>query len=54
MEISKNIENLKKPKISHVFKKTLNLSIIYSKCGSEYKKIFLKKKIQLRYQNFLV
>ena len=32
-----NIENLK----YYIFlKKTLNLSIVYSKCGHEYKKIF--------------
>ena len=30
----------KKTKISYIFKKTLNLSIVYSKCGHEYKKIF--------------
>ena len=33
------IENLKKLKL-YFFKKTLNLSIVYSKCGREYKKIF--------------
>ena len=33
-----NIENLKKTKISNIFKKTLNLSIVYYKCGHEYKK----------------
>ena len=35
-----NRENLKKIKISFVFKKSLNLSIVYRKCGHEYKKIF--------------
>ena len=28
----------KKIKILHIFKKTLNLSISYSKCGHEYEK----------------
>ena len=32
-----NIENLKKLKY-HIFKKTLNLSIVYNKCGHEYEK----------------
>ena len=40
----------KKTKILYIFRKTLSLSIIYSKCGHEYKK-YLKKKIQLKYQN---
>ena len=35
-----NIENLGKTKISYIFKKTLNLSIDYSKCGHKYEKIF--------------
>ena len=35
-----NRENLKKIKISFVFKKSLNFSIVYKKCGHEYKKIF--------------
>ena len=30
----------KKTKISHIFKKTLSLSIVYSKCSHEYKQIF--------------
>ena len=30
----------KKTKISYIFKKTLSLSIVYSKCGREYEKIF--------------
>ena len=30
----------KKPKISYNFKKTLDLSIVYSECGDEYKKNF--------------
>ena len=30
----------KNPRISYVFQKTLDLSIVYSKCGLEYKKIF--------------
>ena len=38
----------KNPKISYIFKKTLSLCIVYSKCGNEYKEIF-KKKNQLKY-----
>ena len=34
-----NIEYLKKNKVC-VFKKTRSLSIVYSKCGHEYRKIF--------------
>ena len=30
----------KKTKVSYTFKKTLSLSIVYSKCGHEYEKIF--------------
>ena len=30
----------KNPKISYAFKKTLDLSIVYSKCGHEYRKLF--------------
>ena len=30
----------KKIKISYIFKKMLSLSIVYSKCGHEYEKIF--------------
>ena len=30
----------KNPKISYFLKKSLDLSIVYSKCGHEYKKIF--------------
>ena len=37
-----------KTKISFIFKKTLSLSIVSSKCGHEYKK-YLKKKNQLKY-----
>ena len=44
----KNMGNLKKNKISYIFKKTLSLSIVYSKCDHEYKK-YLKKKNQLNY-----
>ena len=33
----------KRPKVSHIFKKPLDLPIVYSKCGHEYKKIFNKK-----------
>ena len=34
-----NIENLKNLKHHISLKKTLDLSIVYSKCGHEYKKI---------------
>ena len=34
-----NIENFKKLKY-YIFKKTLSISIVYSKCGHEYEKIF--------------
>ena len=34
-----NIEKFKNTKISYILKKTLGLSIVYSKCGHEYKKI---------------
>ena len=42
-----NIKNPKKLKY-HIFQKTLRFSIVYSKCGHEYKK-YLKKKNQLKY-----
>ena len=42
----------KNPKISYIFKKTLVLSIICSKCENEDKK-YLKKKNQLRYWKLL-
>ena len=46
--------NFENPKISHIFfKKTLSFSIICNKCGNEYEK-YLKKKNQLKYQQFLV
>ena len=35
-----NIENLKKTKISYIFKKPLSLSIVYSKCGHKNEKIY--------------
>ena len=36
-----NIENVKKLKLFCIcFKKSLSLSIVYSKCGHEYEKIF--------------
>ena len=38
----------KNPKISYIFKETLVLSIICSKCENEDEK-YLKKKNQLRY-----
>ena len=33
----------KNPKISYIFKKTLSLFIVYSKCCHEYEKIFKEK-----------
>ena len=46
--------NFENPKISYIFfKKTLCFSIICNKCGNEYEK-YLKKKNQLKYQQFLV
>ena len=33
----------KKPKISYILKKKLGLSIVCSKCGHEYKKMFIEK-----------
>ena len=42
-----NIENLKTLKYHIFLKKTLDLSIYYSKCGHEDKK-YLKKKNQLK------
>ena len=33
-------EKLKKKHITYIFQKILSLSIVYSKCGHEYKKIF--------------
>ena len=51
-----NIENfktLRNPKILYLFKKTLDLSIVYGKCGHEYKKIFTEES-QLKYQKFLI
>ena len=38
----------KNSKISYILKKTLDLSIIRSKCDNEYKK-YLKKKNHLKY-----
>ena len=38
-----NIENFKKIKYHIFFKKTINLPIVYSKCGHEYEKIFKEK-----------
>ena len=42
-----NIENFKKRKISNIFKKTLSVSIVYSKCGIGYEKIFRKQSIKI-------
>ena len=44
---------LEKPKISYLSQKTVVLSIIWSKYKNDEKK-YLRKKIQLRYQRFLV
>ena len=33
----------KKTKIPSIFKKALNLSIVYSKCGHEYEKIIIRR-----------
>ena len=35
-----NIKSFKKTKISYIFKKTLSPSIVHSKCGHKYEKIF--------------
>ena len=35
-----NWKSKKKTKMSSILKKTLSLSIVYSKCGHEYEKIF--------------
>ena len=42
---STNIENLKTLK-HHIFKKAPSFSIVYSKCGHEYKKTF-KESIEI-------
>ena len=39
-----NIENLKILKYHIFLKKILDLSIVYKKCGHEYKKIFKEEK----------
>ena len=43
MKICRNIcseyRTFQNPKISYIFLKTLDLSIVYSKCGHGYKKI---------------
>ena len=38
--VSNNYRKSKTPKTSYIFFKKLGLSIVYSKCGHEYKKIF--------------
>ena len=38
--VCNNYRKFKKVKISYIFKEILSLSIAYSKCGHEYKKIF--------------
>ena len=49
MKIYYNVCNeyrkIKNLKISYIFKETLVLSIVYSKCGHEYKKIFEEESI---------
>ena len=44
MKISRNVckkyREFKNPKISYIFRKSLDLSIVYDQCGHEYKKIF--------------
>ena len=38
-------KKFKKIEILHIFKKTLNLSISYSKCGHEYEKNIWRRRI---------
>ena len=38
--VCNNYRKFKTVKISYIFKETLSLSIAYSKCSHEYKKIF--------------
>ena len=38
-----NKESLENTKISYILKKILSLSILYSKCGHEYGKVFKEK-----------
>ena len=38
--VFKNYRKLKNPKLSSIFKKALDLPIVYSKCGHKYQKIF--------------
>ena len=38
--VCKKQRKFKKFKISHIFKETLTLSIVYSECGHGYNKIF--------------
>ena len=42
-----NIENLKTIKYLKIFQKTFGLSIVCSRCGDEYKKIFKEKQIEI-------
>ena len=44
MKIYKYIK-FKKPKITYIFKKTLSLSIVYSKCVKKYEKIRIWKNV---------
>ena len=44
MQFVVNIENLKIQKYIF-FKKKLSISIVYSKCGNEYKKIFNEEEL---------
>ena len=42
--VSNKYRKSKKAKISHIFKKTLSLSTVYSTCGHEYEKYSKKNK----------
>ena len=39
-KVCNTCRKFQKTKISNIFKKALSLSIVYSKCGHEYEKIF--------------
>ena len=49
-----DIENLKALKYHIFFKKTLGLSIVWSKCSHKYRKYLQKKNNKLKYWKFLV
>ena len=40
-------------KKSNIFKRTLSLSVIYSKCGPEYEKIFKEEESSKIFKKFL-